>query len=175
MCRSGAEEALERSFVGEPGMVVEELQLTGAWRHEHRQHLAPEQARQHVDVHEEVGAAGDPSRAIQREPSARHDHVHVRMMGERRAPGVEHGGDADACAETLGVGSDRERGLGRRLHQQVVDDALVLVGDVAQLGSAACRRHESSGTGSSSASRSASHRRAAAPWHFGQCRLRQQL
>jgi hypothetical protein len=29
------------------------------------------------------------------------------------------------------------------------------------------------GTGSSSASRSASHSRAAAPWHFGQCRLRQ--
>ena len=31
------------------------------------------------------------------------------------------------------------------------------------------------GTGSSSASRSASHSFAAAPWHFGQCRLRQQL
>src|SRR6185436_8667264 len=29
------------------------------------------------------------------------------------------------------------------------------------------------GTGSSSASRSASHSRAAAPWHLGQCRLRQ--
>jgi hypothetical protein len=31
------------------------------------------------------------------------------------------------------------------------------------------------GTGSSSASRSASHSFAAAPWHFGQCRLRQEL
>src|SRR5580704_19537604 len=29
------------------------------------------------------------------------------------------------------------------------------------------------GTGRSSASRSASHSRAAAPWHFGQCLLRQ--
>jgi hypothetical protein len=31
------------------------------------------------------------------------------------------------------------------------------------------------GTGSSSASRSASHSRAAALWHFGQCLLRQLL
>src|SRR5215831_18075248 len=31
------------------------------------------------------------------------------------------------------------------------------------------------GTGNSSASRSASHRRDAAPWHFGQCRLPQEL
>jgi hypothetical protein len=31
------------------------------------------------------------------------------------------------------------------------------------------------GTGSSSASRAVSHSRAAALWHFGQCRLRQLL
>jgi len=31
------------------------------------------------------------------------------------------------------------------------------------------------GTGSRSASRSASQRLAAAPWHFGQCRFRQEL
>src|SRR3982074_1759092 len=31
------------------------------------------------------------------------------------------------------------------------------------------------GTGSRSASRTASHSFAAAPWHFGQCRLRQEL
>ena len=37
-------------------------------------------------------------------------------------------------AELLGVGGDRERGLGRCLHEQVVDHALVLIGDVAQLG-----------------------------------------
>ena len=39
---------------------------------------------------------------------------------------------ADPCAEALGIGGDGERRLGRRLHQQVVDDALVLVGDVTQ-------------------------------------------
>jgi hypothetical protein len=81
---------------------------------------------------EEVGARGDPSRVVEREPSTRHDHVHVRMMGECRAPGVKHRGDADPCAEALGIGSDGERRFGRRLHQQIVDHALVLVGHVAQ-------------------------------------------
>ncbi|MBV8920630.1 MAG: phage integrase N-terminal SAM-like domain-containing protein [Bradyrhizobium sp.] len=128
------DEALERSLVGKPGMGVEERQLVGVVRlHEHRQHLAAEQTRQHVDVDEEVGACGDPSCAVEREPATRHDHVHVRMMGERRAPGVQHGRDTDPCAEALGISGDGERRLGRRLHQQVIDHALVLVGDVAQL------------------------------------------
>ena len=55
------------------------------------------------------------------------------MMGERRAPRVQHGRDTDARAEALGIGGDGERRLGRRLHQQVVDHALVLVRDVTQL------------------------------------------
>ena len=46
---------------------------------------------------------------------------------------MQHGGDADAGAEVLGIGGDLQRRLGRRLHQQAVDDGLVLVGDVAQL------------------------------------------
>ena len=50
------DEALESPLVGKSGMRVEERQPTGVVRiHEHRQHLAPEQARQHVDMHEEVG------------------------------------------------------------------------------------------------------------------------
>src|SRR6266436_2001853 len=62
-------------------MVGAMLALAGVVRiHEHRQHLAPEQTRQHVDMHEEVGARGGPSRAVEREPSTRHDHMHVRMM-----------------------------------------------------------------------------------------------
>ena len=45
---------------------------------------------------------------------------------------MQHGGDADPGAEVLWIGGDRERGFGGRLHQQIIDDALVLVGDVAQ-------------------------------------------
>jgi len=64
-------------------MPVEERQPAGVVRiREHRQHPAAEEPRQQVDVHEEVGAGDDPSRAVEREPSAGHDHVHVRMMGE---------------------------------------------------------------------------------------------
>jgi hypothetical protein len=53
----------------------------------------------------------------------------VRVVGHCRAPAVEHGGGADASAEVLGIGGDREQRLGRRAEQQVVDDRLVLVGD----------------------------------------------
>jgi hypothetical protein len=45
---------------------------------------------------------------------------------------MQHGGDTDSGAEALGIGGDGERRLGCRLHQQVVDHALVLVGDVTQ-------------------------------------------
>src|SRR5262245_40089595 len=51
-----------------------------------------------------------------------------------RAPGMEHRDDADACTQVLGIGSDRERGLGRRLHEQIVDHPFVLIGDAAELG-----------------------------------------
>jgi hypothetical protein len=44
--------------------------------------------------------------------TARYDHVDVRVMGHGRAPGVEHGGDADAPAQVLGIGRDRQQGLG---------------------------------------------------------------
>ena len=75
------DEALERPLLGKPGMRVEERQVAAVVRvHEHRQHLAAKQARQHVDMHEEVGARGDPSRVIERKPATRHDHMHVRMM-----------------------------------------------------------------------------------------------
>jgi hypothetical protein len=62
---------------------------------------------------------------IERESSAWHDHMHVRMMGECRAPAVQHGRDTDPGAEALGISSDGERRLGRCLHQQIVDHTLV--------------------------------------------------
>ena len=46
---------------------------------------------------------------------------------------MQHGGDTDPCAEALGIAGDGERRLGRGLHQQVIDYAPVLVGDVTQL------------------------------------------
>jgi hypothetical protein len=45
-------------------------------------------------------------------------------------PGVEHGGEPDARAEVLGVGRDRDQSLGGDFQQQVIDDRLVVIGDV---------------------------------------------
>ena len=55
-------------------------------------------------------------------------------MGHRRTPGVEHGGDADARAEVLRIGGDRQHRLRCRPEQQVVDQRLVVEGDVGDLG-----------------------------------------
>ena len=54
------------------------------------------------------------------------------ILSEGSAPAVQDGRDTDPCAEAPGISGDGERRLGRRLNQQVVDHALVLVGDVAQ-------------------------------------------
>jgi hypothetical protein len=73
-------------------------------------------------------------RAVQRNAATRHDHVDVRMVRHRRAPGVEHGGDADARAEMTSVGGDGEHRLGRRVEQQIIDDGLVVESDVGEFG-----------------------------------------
>ena len=56
------------------------------------------------------------------------------MMGHGRAPGVQDGRDGDLRTQMLRVGRDRDRGFGRRLEQQIVDHALVLVGDIGDRG-----------------------------------------
>lgn len=44
---------------------------------------------------------------------------------------MQHGGDADAGPEMLGVGGDGDQPLGRDLEQEIVDHGLVLLGDVS--------------------------------------------
>jgi hypothetical protein len=51
----------------------------------------------------------EPSSAM---PPARHDHVYMGMMSERRAPGVQDRCDADAGTQVLGITCNREHGLG---------------------------------------------------------------
>ncbi len=95
-------------------------------------------------------------------------------MRQRRSPRMENGYDADPGAQVFGIGRDRDHCLGRRLEQDVVDRRLVLIGDVGD-GRRQGEYQVIMGAGKSSASRSASHALAAAPWHLGQCRLRQEL
>ncbi len=49
-------------------------------------------------------------------------------MGERRSPGVEDGGEADARAQMLRVGGDRSQRLGGNPEQQVVDGRTAALG-----------------------------------------------
>jgi hypothetical protein len=51
-------------------------------------------------------------------------------VGQRRSPDVEYGSEPDAGAEVLGVGRDGDQGLGGDFEQQVIDDRLVLIGNV---------------------------------------------
>jgi len=62
------------------------------------------------------------------------------VLGHGRTPGVQHGGDTDTRPQALGVGRDREHGLGGSLEQQIVEDGLVLVGDGGDL--ARQRKHD---------------------------------
>jgi len=64
----------------------------------------------------------------------------VRVLGHRRAPSVEHGGDADTDAEMLWIGGNGDQCLGRRAEQQIVDHRLVLVGNRGDLGPARTAR-----------------------------------
>src|SRR5215472_19353429 len=56
--------------------------------------------------------------------------VRVRMMRHRRAPTVEHSGNANLGAKPLGIGGDHQRRLSRRREQQTVDRGFVVVGDI---------------------------------------------
>ena len=89
-----------------------------------------EQPREHPHRQEEAAPAGDPGPAVGGQPAAGHDAVHVRVMGQRRAPGVQHQRRADARAQVLRIGGDGQQGLGRHVEQQAIDHGLVLVRDV---------------------------------------------
>ena len=90
-----------------------------------------EETRQHPHRQEEAGLAGDPARIVQRQAAAGNDDVDVRMVGQRRAPGVQYGGQADARAQMLRVGGDRGQRLRGGPEQEVVDGGLVLERDGA--------------------------------------------
>jgi hypothetical protein len=88
---------------------------------------------------------------------------------------MEHGGDADARAEMLWIGGDGEQCLGRRAEQQVVDYRLVLVGDRGDLGWQRGDQVEVADWQQIGLAGGKPVPRRRAPWHLGQCRLRQEL
>jgi len=56
--------------------------------------------------------------------------VHVGVVGQCRAPGVQHQRGADVGAQVLGIGRDTQQRLGGDVEQQAVQRRLVLVRDV---------------------------------------------
>ena len=73
---------------------------------------------------EKVGPAGDPVLApglrrgrLGSDAASRDDDVGMRMVGECRPPGVEHGGESNAGAEVLRVGGDGDQDLGGGFEQ----------------------------------------------------------
>jgi len=119
------------ALVGERGEIAAEGEPAGLVE---RRQTIEKQAREHAHGQEEAGLAGDPARPVRRQAAAGNDDVDVRMMGERRAPGVQHGGEADARAQMFGIGGDGDEGLGGGPEQEVVDGGLVLERDRADRG-----------------------------------------
>ncbi len=122
---------MEGCRLGEGGLIGKELQPPGlVGGGQPFQEQAAEEAREHPHGQKEAGSAGNPVLAVGREAAAGYDDMGVRMVGQSRSPGVQHGGEPDARAEVLGVGRDGDQGLGGGFEQQVIDDRLVLIGDV---------------------------------------------
>ena len=130
--RSGASAASKAGLSASGRKVAEEGEAAGRMQgREAVEEEAAEETRQHPHGQEEAGLAGDPARTVRRQAAAGRDDVDVRMMGERRAPGVQHGGEADARAQMLRVGGDGGQRLGGGPEQEVVDGGLVLERDGA--------------------------------------------
>ena len=127
----GREELGEPLRVGEQCMRAEELELAVDVRgHKLVQHQPAEQFRQHEHGQEELRFAPDPFFSVSRQPAARYDHVHVRMMRHRAAPRVQHRREADLRAQVLRISRNPQHRLAAGLEQQIVDHRLVGVGDV---------------------------------------------
>ena len=126
------EDGVEGGLLAEGREVAEEDEASGRMQvSEPFEEEAAEQAREHPHRQEEARFAGDPARPVRRQAAAGNDDVDVGVVGQRRAPGVQHGGEADARAQMLRVGGDRGQRLGGGPEQEVVDGGLVLERDRA--------------------------------------------
>ena len=96
------------------------------------QEQTPEKPGEHAHRQEEAWPTLDPTRAIERGPTAGHDTVHMRMVVEILAPGVKHSDEPDLGAKMPGVGGDHAQRLGGGPEQHGVDHILVLESDLGQ-------------------------------------------
>ena len=106
------EERTERIGIMKRGILGEELKrAVGVHGGKPLAHQSAEQPREHLDGEKEARLARYPAPPVRREAATRHDAMNVGMMGERRAPAVQHHGDADLGTEMLGIGRDAQERL----------------------------------------------------------------
>jgi len=93
------------------GMLTEESQLPSSMSlGERLEEAAAKQAREDAYRQEEAGFAGDPGLPVKRQATTGDDAVHMRMMGQRRAPGVQDQGQTDTRTQMPRVGGDALQG-----------------------------------------------------------------
>jgi len=125
--------------IGELGVFAEAAELAGAMRGAEVLAEQPsEQPREHPHGQEEARPTGHPALTVEGDATAGHDAMQVRMMGQRRAPGVQHRRHPDARPQVLGVGGDGQECLGGGREQQSIDHRLVVRGELPER----CRQGE---------------------------------
>ena len=113
----------------------EEMQRTsGECLRQVMQEQTSKHRRQHRDRQKEPRPAGDPTGAVRRDPTTRNQEVDVRVVLEGLPLGVQHAQETDLRAQVLWISRDRAQRLRCCPKQDIVDDGLVLVGDVADRG-----------------------------------------
>jgi hypothetical protein len=73
--------------------------------------LAAKDATEHLDGKKEGVAWLDPTPAVGRESTGRHDAMHIRVELEFLTPGVQHAEETDFSAEVFGIAGDFDKGL----------------------------------------------------------------
>ena len=94
--------------------------------------LATEDATKHLDGEEKSGARFYPVRVIGRHPTGRNNAMDMGMESELLTPSVQHGEEADFCAEVSRIAGDFEKSFRTGAEQQIIEDLLVLQGQWRQ-------------------------------------------
>lgn len=90
------------------------------------QELAPEESAEHTDGKEEARSTGLPGVPVVGEAPCGDDAVHVGMVDEGLAPGVEDGEEAEAGAEVTGIGGDLLERAGGTAQEEIIEDGRIL-------------------------------------------------
>jgi len=95
--------------------------------------LAAKDATEYAHREEEGIAGMDPAGVIGRKTSGRNQTMQMRMEQQVLPPTVQHGKEADLCAEMIRIGGNLEQSLGGSVEQQVIEDLLVDQGQMREM------------------------------------------